>query len=152
MVGLDIKIPDGVGQYIFKLLEEIDFVSYTWTIQSEDAIRYENHDWNFNEKIFSKECMDGNEFLQSINRGSYYMIFVDIHAYPMEKEKYAIETYQDFLDSDCELVFLCADSIYVEIYCKHEEILQQIIKNCEKNQFEVKEISLQDVQSRTLRA
>lgn len=150
MVGLDIQIPNEVGKYIWNLLEDIDFFQYLWTIQYADVILYENGQWNLEKVLFDAAEMKGKEFFRCISCSDYYLIFADIHAYPLKGKVKTIETYQDFLDSDCDLIFLCVDSEFVEVYCKNKKILQQIIKNCEKYQFKTAEISLESAYNRRL--
>lgn len=40
-----------------------------------------------------------------------------------------IDKYEDFINSDCELVLLIVDSSYTSIYCKDIEILKQLHAN-----------------------
>lgn len=100
--------------------------------------------------LFEKDWISGTEFFREINTKSYYLIFVGIQAYPVGKNKTQIKTYNDFLNSECEMVFLCVDSIYVQIYSKNEQLLNKILGNCKRFQFEVKEITLQMALNRTL--
>lgn len=94
--------------------------------------------------------MNGKEFSKCISYSDYYLIFADIHAYPLKGKVKTIETYQDFLVSDCDLVFLCADSEFVEVYCKNKKTLQRIVENCEKYKFKTTEISLESAYTRRL--
>lgn len=150
MIGLDIKIPNNRGQYLLDLFSNVEILKYNWSIQHEEILCYENNKYIDTKMLFPQIWMNGGDFLKQISSENYYIIFADIQACPLAKEKTTIETYQDFLDSDCELVFLCVDSMFVEVYGKNETILQQIMTNCKQFQFEVKEILLQDAQKRTM--
>lgn len=52
-----------------------------------------------------------------------------LYLYPNNATANAIRTYQEFLDSDCELVLLVCDMSYVEIYVKDADLLEQLLSN-----------------------
>ncbi|KAF1342305.1 hypothetical protein ABP1_3037 [Bacillus subtilis] len=47
-----------------------------------------------------------------------------------------VNTYEEFADSDCELVLLIADNSYVSIYCKNKNIIEKLYFNALQNDFE----------------
>ena len=77
---------------------------------------------------------------------------MDINAYPVGAKVSGIQTYSDFENSECQLVYMCMDSVYVEIYCKNDAVLRQIKGNCEKNKFAVAQIEYEDAAKRRLAA
>lgn len=47
-----------------------------------------------------------------------------------------VNTYEEFADSDCELVLLIADNSYVSIYCKNKKFIEKLYFNALQNDFE----------------
>lgn len=62
------------------------------------------------------------------------MIFLNLQGFS-KKEEIAINNYNDFLNSNCEIIILFSDSIFGEIYCKLEKNLNKIYENLRKNDF-----------------
>ncbi|MCY8202800.1 DUF2691 family protein [Bacillus sp. N12A5] len=56
-----------------------------------------------------------------------------MQAFPFSKTVNQIKTYAEIVDSDCELVLLLADSSYVSIYCKDENVIERIYFNALQN-------------------
>lgn len=59
----------------------------------------------------------------------YFVIHLELFAYPFNSPKVQIETYEDFLKSNCSFIILIADSRYIEIYVKSETLLMRFTKN-----------------------
>ncbi|MCZ2257870.1 DUF2691 family protein [Sporosarcina sp. G11-34] len=62
--------------------------------------------------------LPGDEFFKQISENEYYLIFTDLKAFKNVASATEIETYEDFLKSDCQFVLLLVDSSYVTIYSK----------------------------------
>jgi hypothetical protein len=79
------------------------------------------------------------------------MIFVDIKVYPVGKDRASISTFKDFMESNCEIVFLCVDSGFVEIYYKDRKVLDTIHNNCTGEEFlKVEYITEEKASGRTM--
>jgi hypothetical protein len=77
------------------------------------------------------------------------MIFTDITAYPLGKDRIEIKTFEDFLESNCEVVLLCTDSIFIEFYSKERDVLDKVYNNCIGKGFEkVEYLSIENVSER----
>lgn len=149
MIALDISVKNENNNYLSKIFRGINLLKYEWEIIHEDFRFYENGESK--EKLFDIDVLSGEEFLKCISRDKYYMIFVDIKAYPIKSKRAEINTFKDFLDSNCELVFLCTDSGFFEFYCKDRKILDKVHINCIYNGFEkAKYKSMIDVSERNL--
>lgn len=74
--------------------------------------------------------MEGADLKNLLENNVYYIIFADLQAYPKGKVS-AIETYEEFVDSECELVLFVVDSYYTVIYCKDKAKLELLYKNAE---------------------
>lgn len=46
-----------------------------------------------------------------------------------------LNTYEDFLKSDCEIIILITDSVFVDIYAKDEMVINKIKYNAEQCDF-----------------
>ncbi|WP_268239413.1 DUF2691 family protein [Saccharibacillus endophyticus] len=55
-----------------------------------------------------------------------YLIFQDLKSFPKTARPIEINTYSDFLTSECELSLLVIDSSYVTIYCKDIRVTHDI--------------------------
>ncbi|WP_080066727.1 DUF2691 family protein, partial [Ruminiclostridium hungatei] len=149
MIALDINVKNENNNYLGKIFSGIDVLQYEWEIIHEDFLYYDNGERK--EKFFEIDILSGEEFLKCISRDKYYMIFLDIKAYPINSKRVEINTFKDFLESNCEFVFLCTDSGFIEFYCKDRDILDKVYNNCICNGFEkVQYKSIADVSGRNL--
>ena len=72
-------------------------------------------------------CNDGledgtyerDELIQLLEKDSY-IFFIRIMRYPKGAESFDIDTYEDFLNDNATLVWLCVDGSYIGIYTKDE--------------------------------
>lgn len=151
MIGLDIKVKNEYNNYLYKIFNGINLSDYIWDIITDDIL-YIN-DGDLKENIFSTDVIEGDEFLKCISKDSYYMIFVDIKAYPIGNQSMEIEIFEDFMNSNCVMILLCTDSAFIEFYCKDKEILDKVFNNCVGTDFETVEyLSVADITRRTFMA
>ena len=149
MIGLDIKVKNEYSSYLSKIFSGFNLLNYVWTINADDTLLLENE--NLKQDFFGANVLNGEEFTKCISRDSYYMIFADIKAYPIGKEFAEIKTFDDFLESNCEIVLLCTDSTFIEFYCKDREVLDKVYSNCIGNEVEEVEYkTITDVSGRNL--
>jgi hypothetical protein len=74
--------------------------------------------------------LEGEELLNFIDTAeSQYIIFADLKAFPAGANVLEIDTYEDFVVSDCELILLIVDSTHTSIYCKDPKILSELWDN-----------------------
>lgn len=143
MIGLDIKVKNGYNNYLYKIFDGIDLLNYSWEIITDDIIYTENED--LKQGLFGTDVLNGEKFFKCISRDSYYMIFVDIKAYPVSSERIEIKTFEDFSKSNCKMVLLCVDSEYIKFYCKDITVLDKVYNNCTGKDFEkVQYLSIED--------
>lgn len=64
------------------------------------------------------------------------MIFADLKAFTKGKSVSKLETYGDYLKSNCQLVLLIVDSSYVTLYFKDREVLEKLYLHAYENGFE----------------
>lgn len=134
MIGLNIRVKNVSDRFLYKLFNGVDLSKYTWKI-SADNIMY-NENGEHMQEFFGCDTVSGEDFKKCISRDSYYMIFADFKAYPVGSNQQDIETYTDYLQSDCQMIILCTDSVFIDFYCKDNEILDKVHKNSLDNNFE----------------
>ena len=120
--GITFEIPNGYGKYLFEILSDININRFTWRIGGGESYIKET-----GEALFPSLCtVTGKNFYEIISKEEYYLIFVDLKAFPNKLGVKEISTYQDFVNSECQFVFLLVDSSYVTIYSKDQNIIQQL--------------------------
>ena len=149
MVGLDVEVKNGYNSYLEKIFKGIEISTYDWEIMTDDILYKENGE--IKQGLFKSNLLDGIKFNKMIQRESYYMIFVDIRVYPRNAKRTYIQKYQDFIESECQIVFGCVDSSFITIYCKNRKILETIYNNCIEFKFDsVNYISAEQAKGRSL--
>ena len=128
MYGLNVKLQNNYGKYISELLANVDIERFIWQIEADDVIVKENQ--NNLHGLFDVKNISGKTFYNAITLNEYYLIFTDYKAFFHKDDIVEIKNGMDFYNSKCELVFLCTDSVYAEIYCKSKDIFSTILKNC----------------------
>ena len=147
MVGLDFKIKNEYGDYLCKILHSVNVFKYNWEIFSDDIIC----DGKDGSGLFNAYVIEGNDFFSKISKNKYYLIFADLKALPTNGTRKNITSFSDFWESDYEIVLLCSDSEFIEFYCKDEDIIEVVIKNCKKNNFDsLKILSIEDARNRSM--
>lgn len=129
MRGISFNISKPNKSILATIFSGVECEKFWWHI-SEDEI-YNKID----ESIFKESYIDGKAFIDIINTQNYHVICANIKAYPLKILPISIETYEDFLKSECQLNLLCFDVFYYEIYSKNNSILEEIQNNASKNGF-----------------
>ncbi|WP_337588343.1 DUF2691 family protein [Paenibacillus gorillae] len=70
-------------------------------------------------------------------------------AYPKGKRVVDVSTFDEFLKSDCHLVLLIVDSVYVTIYCKDKDQIESLYNNAVNKKYEKVEYVTEDNDFRT---
>ena len=125
MIGITFKIKNEYNNFIAQILKDVDVEKYEWDIYPGEI--FQRH---YNNKFFSEEHISGEYFSECINRREYYLIFADFKAFPIGKEHIEIQTFAQYIKSKCDIVFLCVDSQFIEVFSKNESILQKVYENC----------------------
>lgn len=132
-IGIEFKIINEYGNYLKKILNNIDNTNYIWNI-TEDEI-YVPVDIN-DGFLFPQEktTLTNMEFVEIISKESYYTVFANIKLY-IKEDEVIINNYEDFIKSSCVLILLITDNEFVEVYSKDENMLEIIYKNAVQNNF-----------------
>lgn len=133
--GISFEIPNEYGTLLGEVLNPIDTTAYSWRIGYGESYVVVNNE--LDEELFSedKKEIKGVELENLLENNIYYIISANLQAYPKGECSY-IDTYEEFIESQCELALLVVDSCYVTIYCKIEETIEILYKNAIEYGFE----------------
>lgn len=133
--GISFEIPNEYGTILGEVLKPIDTTVFSWRIGNGES--YIVVDGELDEALFSedKKAIEGTELKKLLENNKYYIVFADLQAYP-KGEFSEIETYENFIESKCELVLLVVDSCYFTIYCRNKETIELLYKNATDCGFE----------------
>lgn len=133
MIGIEFEFETAYEKILYDLLKNVKFDNYKWIVIQQEIL-YEN---NYDKQLPSK--LSGSELEKEFSsNGNYYVFFLNLQAYPNNSEIYHIETYDDFVNSDCELIVLFSDNKFIEIYVKSDELKKRIIQNIEAKKIKYK--------------
>lgn len=131
IIGVSFKIPQATDNTLWKILKCVEIPKYKWhNIESQNEV-WESFQGGM---FFKNELYNGNEFLRCI-QSNYYIIFLKLQAYFPDGNFFDIHTYQEFQNSDCQLLLLIADCEFVDIYVKDQTVAKSIYKNAVLNQY-----------------
>ena len=128
MMGIRFEIPNEYGQFLKKILENVKIKNGFWKIVTDDIIK-KNGDYIFNEEIYNNI-----DFQEIISSNEYYLTFADIQYYNENKFS-EIYDFESFLKSNCDLLIIVVDNIFVDIYSKSKVIIKHIENNAIKYKF-----------------
>lgn len=140
MIGLDI-IYKKSDRLLYDFFDDIHIENYEWKIDYEEIL------FDKNNSFFDSMILDGHEFKKCISRMNYYIIFADIKAYLIGSKKDEVLTYNDYINSNCEMIFLCSDAHFIDFYCKNRKNLKKVYQNCVKNNYD--SISIKTIENDT---
>lgn len=124
--GITFNIPNAYGSYLGDILRPFDVAAFHWYNGAEESYLVDKGTLGkplFPEQTFS---MDGFLLKEIIENHRYYVISADLKAFPQDSEVINIQSYEEYVNSDCKLVLLVVDSVYVTIYCKDQEKLKEL--------------------------
>lgn len=129
--GISFEIPNKHGRLLGEILKPFETDEYNWLVGGEEA--YFIVDGQFEETLFAGagEIWDGITLKKLLEENEYYIIFQDLKAFPQGKDIVEVKTYEEFLNSDCQLVLLVVDSCFVSIYCKNNKLIEDLFKNAQ---------------------
>lgn len=133
--GVSFQIPNEYGNFLWRILQPVEIANYRWQTSGESYFVVEG-ELDDEELFHDYEIVEGAVFEQQLKTNQYYTIFVELKAFPYGKMVNQVNTYEEFADSDCELVLLIADNSYVSIYCKNKNIIEKLYFNALQHDFE----------------
>ncbi len=128
--GVSFQIPGKPGTYLFEVLKGIDIEKYCWFVEDQSEI----WDASYKQSFFEKGRYDGRNFIEKIKE-NYYILFLKLQACLRNEDFSNIHTYQDFCDSNCQLLLLIYDCEFVEIFIKDQWIIDTLYQHLLSNNF-----------------
>jgi hypothetical protein len=126
--GISFELPNEYGSLLGDVLQPIDITVFTWRIGAGEIYMVEDNQLSNELFIENRTIIDGAELKNRIEGNKYYIIFADLQAFP-KGEFSAIDSYDQFLGSKCELVLIVVDCSYATIYCKNKKDLELLYIN-----------------------
>lgn len=108
------------------MLEPVDCNKYSWYIDRDEIIVSTSDGCK---GLFEDQVVKGTDFSNLINNNSYYMIFAVLKAFPDSVPITQIATYEDFINSKCEIIMLVADNTFTDVYCKDISLIEKLYDN-----------------------
>lgn len=124
MRGIRFEVNDASAIFL-SLRELIDVTMYDWYIDDVE-LNYFN-------------CLSGKLYGSEFQSKLYDLTtlsFVRVRRYPVGANIYDIDTYEDYLESSCDMLMLFYDGGFCEIYEKNLEILLKTLKLCIDRKFD----------------
>lgn len=146
MRGISFLVPNQYDSILSKILNGISLEDYVWIIDEDEIILPINGDFK---DLFETHILKGQEFRKIIATNSYLVLFANIQGYFSLENHKDLETYQDFLNSTCQIIILICDTVYVEIYAKDRKVIEKLKFSAEYYGFEEVEYITDDNDGRT---
>jgi hypothetical protein len=127
--GICFEVPHDRFPVLYLITKGINVGKYFWILVEDDVLR----DW---ENYFEKDRYPGSEFEDVIKDKNCYAVSINLQAYINESDFANIRSYNDFVNSKCELIIFINDNTRVDIYAKDLGQIEIIKRNAEQNRFE----------------
>ena len=89
-------------------------------------------------------------YFQELIQKSFVGESLVLHLYPENTDYEEIETYEDFLNSNCEMIILLYDFYYLEIYSKNQTWIQKLMHTAINTPGAVVEEKYEETDARTI--
>ena len=143
--GVSFKLKNISETVLLDVLSCIDIENYCWhNIESQTQI------WDKTRKnnLLTSSCYDGATLQKEISL-EHFAMFVKFQAYFKDGAFTDINTYDDFINSDCQIIFLLCDCEFIEIYAKDKEIVDKFYNRALKLDCEEVEYTTDENDGRT---
>jgi len=128
MRGLEFITPNGYGHILKDILEGVD-LQYQWAM-TEAFILWGG---DSSDSIPDDDCVfQPDEFVKFIGMEDYYPVFIILKAFPLDSTIVELNDFNEYEKSDCQLVIIIADGVYVNLYCKNRDNILTINENAHK--------------------
>ncbi|HMM06956.1 MAG TPA: DUF2691 family protein [Clostridiales bacterium] len=139
--GIRFKIPNKYFHPFEEMMLNINIEKYIWTIADNQVFK------KGGEFLFTEDTYWGIDFKKIIIHNIYYVVFANIKAFFNKNDISEIKDFHDFMQSKCQMVIICCDAEFVEIYCKSFDDLEIIRRNALEHDYQdVEEITSENDQ------
>lgn len=132
--GITFEIPNAYGNYLSDILEPLSALELFWSIEEQEIYTVQGDRLGDTLLFLSDTTIESKPFWETLKENEYYIIFSDLKAYSTPSIG-AVNTYTDFLRSNCEVVLLIADCTIVTIYCKRPYLLEKLYNQAASKAF-----------------
>jgi hypothetical protein len=137
--GVRFKLQEDRRIQLQEILRPIHIESYIWhlyNVEIYESINEKDNNvvgiWEFEQPFIES----GEELRQRFEHSTHYAVFGEFIGFPHGKEVYEVNTYEEFVESKAEIVFLIVDSAFFDIYCKDLNLIESIYSHCLSSGFE----------------
>lgn len=130
MKEIKFKIKNEYNKFLYKILNGIDSKEFVWVIFEDEVYNKVGSD------LFQDEIYSDDSFKKIIKDQDYYTVFLKLQMYSIGSKIEKINNYNDFLNSNCQLILFIVDNVFVDIYVKDNNIVEIIKRNLSLNSFE----------------
>lgn len=123
--GISFQVPQGAIDTLWQIFKPLNVSAYHWY---NDERQYEVFPDERNEDLFDTDYYSGTDFLARIHR-KHFILFLKLQAYFPVGVYFDIRTYDEFVSSDCQILFLIYDCEWVEIYIKDISVTDLLFQN-----------------------
>ena len=142
--GISFKIPQEKTNILWKILGGIDIAKYWWyNIISQTEI------WGVSDfEDFLEDHYRGKDFAEHI-QNEHFVLFVKLQAYASHSNFQNIPSFEEYIESDCQIVLLINDCEFVEIYAKDQTVVESLFFNAQRNGFKLIRYLTDETDTRT---
>ena len=143
--GVFFKLTNQFDTILLDILSCVDVENYCWY-----NVRSENQVWDKTrkERFLKSDYYSGTALSECISN-EHYAMFAKLQAYFIDGAFKDIDNYDDFKNSDCQIMLLLYDCDYVEIYAKDKNVIDSFYRNALELECEEAEYITDENDSRT---
>ncbi len=136
-MGLSFKIPNKYGTYLSEILNPLPYAEFQWLIDDDEIYKIINGEF-LDEGLFhnTDNVITGNELYKIVTSCSQYLIFVTLRAFNKTENIIPVENYQEFLDSDCQIILGVYDSSHVMLWFKNISLTSMMFNYIQEKGFD----------------
>lgn len=126
--GVRFLIPDrnSSNHSLGDILKPIPCPLYKWAIGCTEIHLYKEDAMNDGFLFSEQNVLNGSELERAVNDQAYLAVCAELKAFPITAAVMDIVDYEEFVNSECEIVVLLVDCSYVDIYCKNTELIEDV--------------------------
>jgi len=122
-VGVIFEIPNEYGNYLSETLEPLPVSLYDWVIDNDEVHLVDNGEFS-NKFLFNENGMiSGEKLYETSKNNTYYMVFVTLKGFLKGGHIKDISNYEEFLESDCQIILGVYDCSQVMFWCKNSSLI-----------------------------
>lgn len=135
-VGVLFEIPNEYGNYLSEILEPLPVNLYDWVIANYEIHLVDNGEFS-NKFLFNEIGMiSGEKLYETSKNNTYYMVFVTLKGFLKGGHIKDISNYEEFLESDCQIILGVYDCSQVMFWCKDSNLISNMYAYAQSKGYE----------------